>query len=148
VRGSVMLVAALVAASTVHGSPQQDTLTPELARAQRAVWEAWYAGDTAQVRALTPGLVAISSEGNRFDDQEATIRASAGFHARGGRLAGLSFTDLHVRNYGSVVMIYSRYHTVTVMGRDTSRGDGRATEVFVRQNGRWVNPGWHLDNAR
>jgi hypothetical protein len=23
-------------------------------------------------------------------------------------------------------------------------GKGRATEIFVRRNGVWVNPGWHL----
>jgi len=33
-----------------------------------------------------------------------------------------------------------------VMGSDTMRQGGRATEVFVRQNGMWVNPGWHLDS--
>jgi hypothetical protein len=26
-----------------------------------------------------------------------------------------------------------------------ARSKGRLTEIFVRQNGRWVHPGWHLD---
>jgi len=27
-----------------------------------------------------------------------------------------------------------------------SVSSGRATEIFVRRNGEWVNPGWHTDN--
>ena len=25
---------------------------------------------------------------------------------------------------------------------------GRVTEVFVRRNGHWVNPGWHTDTEK
>ena len=146
-RTAIAIAGLLLLGSGLPASPSEDTLTPELARAQRSVWEAWFAGDTAQVRALTPGLVAISASGSRFDDQESTIQSSADFKARGGRLLDLSFSDLHVRTYGNVVMVYSRYHVLALMGADTIRSNGRATEVFVRQHGRWLNPGWHLDNA-
>src|SRR5690242_9505285 len=117
-------LAALSVWTVRNAPPKQDRLEPDLARAQRAVWDAWYAGDTAQVRALTPELVALGPNGSDFGDQDATIRASARFHAAGGRLLSLSFTDLHVRHYGDVAMIYSRYHTVATMGRDTMREDG------------------------
>jgi len=121
---------------------------PQLMRAQREVWDVWYAGDTARLRQLTPGLIAINSGDDTFSDQEAMIRASAGFHAGGGRLLELTFPTLRVQRFGDVAVVYSTYRSVAVMGSDTMRQGGRATEVFVRQNGMWVNPGWHLDAGR
>ena len=138
--------AAAMLAARPHGGPVQDPIDPELSRAQRSVWEAWYAGDTAQVRALTPDLVAIGSHNDGFGDQENIVRASARFHAGGGRLLDLGFTDLHVRRYGDVAVIYSHYHLTIFTGRDTVSDAGRATEIFVRRQGRWLNPGWHLDS--
>ena len=123
---------------------------PGLMRVQRAVWDAWYAGDTALVRALTPALVTINPGGGSsdFGDQEHAIQASARFHAGGGRLVSLDFPAMKVQILGAdVAVIYSTYRSVAVMGNDTMRTNGRATEVFVRQNGRWVNPGWHLDSG-
>jgi len=29
-----------------------------------------------------------------------------------------------------------------------SVNSGRATEIFVRRNGEWVNPGWHTDSFK
>ena len=144
---TIVAVAAVVLLPQLHGSPPQDTIDPELSRAQRSVWEAWYNGDTARVRALTPGLVAISSHAEGFGDQDGIVQASARFHANGGRLIDLGFTDLHVRHYGDVAVIYSHYHLAIVNGRDTVRDSGRATEIFVRDHGHWLNPGWHLDSS-
>jgi hypothetical protein len=44
--------------------------------------------------------------------------------------------------------VYSRYELALLMGTDTVRLTGRSTEVFLRRNGRWVNPGWHLGSGR
>jgi hypothetical protein len=120
---------------------------PELLRAQREVWESWYAGDTARFRELTPGLIAINNGGGSFGRQDAALRASAQFHARGGRLLELSFPELLVQRFGDVVIVYSTYRSVFVLEGDTLRESGRATEVFVRRHGEWVNPGWHLDSG-
>ena len=127
--------------SVTGAGPAQD---PELMRVQREVWEVWYAGDTARLRQLTPGLIAITDHSDAFDDQEQVVRESARFHAGGGRLLELSFPTLRVQQFGDVAIIYSTYRSVAVMGSDTMRQRGHATEVFVRQHGSWVNPGWHL----
>jgi len=136
------LLAGLRAAS--GAGPQQD---PELMRVQREVWDVWYAGDTARLRQLTPGLIAINDHSEAFSDQEQMVSASARFHAGGGRLLELTFPTLRVQRFGDVAIVYSTYRSVAVMGNDTMRQRGRATEVFVRQNGGWVNPGWHLDSG-
>lgn len=121
---------------------------PDLLRVQREVWEVWFAGDTARLRQLTPGLIAIDGGEPVFSDQEATVVGSARFHAGGGRLLEVSFPEMRGQRFGDVVIVYSTYRLVMLMGADTLRQKGRATEVFVRQNGSWVNPGWHLDSDK
>ena len=145
VLGGLVAVGLLAAGQSASSRPTQD---PDLMRAQREVWDVWYAGDTARLRQLTPGLIAINSGGDEFAGQEAMVRASAQFHEGGGRLVELSFPTLRVQRFGDVAIVYSTYRSVAVMGNDTMRQGGRATEVFVRQNGGWVNPGWHLDAGR
>jgi hypothetical protein len=70
---------------------------PDLLRVQREIWEVWYAGDTARVRALTPGLITLGDSDEPFADQEAVVRESAQFHAAGGRLLELTFPQLRVQ---------------------------------------------------
>jgi hypothetical protein len=140
------LAALLLAAWSRAG--QEPAQNPDLMRVQREVWEVFFAGDTARLRALTPGLIAIDGGSTTFSDQESMVRSSARFHAGGGRLVELTFPVLRVQRFGDVAIVYSKYRLVTVMGGDTSRQGGRATEVFVRQNGAWVNPGWHLDSGQ
>jgi hypothetical protein len=127
--------------------PVSTVTDPEFMQSQRRVWEAWFAGDTATLRLLTPGLVAISQGTPVFSDQEQEIRNSAQFQANGGRLLELSFPEVRLQRFGDVAIMYSTYHLVTVMGSDTMRQAGHATEVFVRQKGAWRNPGWHLDGG-
>ena len=128
-------------------APRQEGHDPELLRVQREVWEVFFAGDTARLRELTPELVAIDNGGGTWSDQASILRASASFKARGGRLIGLQFPKMKIQRFGDVAMVYSTFTLVTVMGKDTARESGRASEVFVRRNGKWVNPGWHLDNG-
>ena len=132
-------------AETESTSPLSD---PELMRVQREVWEVWYAGDTTRLRQLTPGLIAINNGEQSFSDQEAAVRGSAGFHSGGGRLLQLSFPEMRVQRFGDVAIVYSTFRSVALIGGDTLRQSGRATEVFVRQNGKWLNPGWHLDSGQ
>ncbi len=40
------------------------------------------------------------------------------------------------------------YSISFVEQRKRATSPGRATEVFVRKNGRWTNPGWHLDSGK
>ena len=132
-------------AETESTSPLSD---PELMRVQREVWEVWYAGDTTRLRQLTPGLIAINNGGQTFIDQAAAVVGSAQFHAGGGRLLALNFPEMRVQRFGDVAIVYSTFRSVAVIGGDTLRQSGRATEVFVRRGGNWVNPGWHLDSGQ
>jgi ketosteroid isomerase-like protein len=127
-----------------HPRAQDD---PELLRVQREVWEVYFAGDTARLRELTPDLVAIDNGGGTWSDQESMIRSSARFKANGGRLIDLKFPKMKIQRFGDVAIVYSTFTLATVAGKDTVRESGRASEVFVRKNGKWVNPGWHLDNG-
>ncbi len=120
---------------------------PDLLRVQREVWEVYFAGDTARLRALTPDLVAIDGDNPAWSDQKAMIESSAHFKASGGRLVDLQFPKMKIQRFGDVAIVYSTFTLATVTGGKTSRQSGRASEVFVKRNGKWVNPGWHLDNG-
>jgi hypothetical protein len=142
----VLAFTSLLPTASHHVRPrtQED---PQLLRVQREVWEVFFAGDTTRLRELTPDLVAIDNGGGTWSDQESMIRASARFKANGGRLIELKFPQMKIQRFGDVAMVYSTFTLATVVGADTSRESGRASEVFVRRNGKWVNPGWHLDNG-
>jgi hypothetical protein len=47
-----------------------------------------------------------------------------------------------------VAIIWSNYLVETEMNGRRSVSSGRASEIFVRRNGQWTNPGWHTDSAR
>ena len=143
----VIAAATVVAAAAVAHARPEPPDDRQLFAAQREVWQDWFAGDTARLRTLTPGLIAINNGDQQFRDQEQTIRGSAEFHAAGGRLLSLEFPELRVQHFGNVAILYSRWATTTLFGSDTTRRTGRATEVFVRVGGKWVNPGWHLDSG-
>jgi hypothetical protein len=63
----------------------------------------------------------------------------------GTKLTKLEFPQTAMQVYGETVIIYTTYlyELENAQGtRQTSKG--RATEIFVRRAGAWVNPGWHL----
>jgi hypothetical protein len=49
--------------------------------------------------------------------------------------------------YGGTAILYSLYSCETEKQGRRETSSGRATEVFVRRGGRWVNTGWHLDSG-
>ena len=60
----------------------------------------------------------------------------------------LEFPCVEIQSYGDVAVIYSLYTFETDAKGERNTSSGRATEVFVRKNGRWTNPGWHLDSGK
>jgi Domain of unknown function (DUF4440) len=63
-------------------------------------------------------------------------------------LLRLEFPRTEVRRYGNVTILYSRYlYEIESDGKRTT-SSGRATEVFVLQDGAWTNPGWHTDTEK
>lgn len=51
--------------------------------------------------------------------------------------------------YGYTAIIYTTYvlETESASG-EKQASSGRATEVFVLRDGKWVNPGWHMDSGK
>lgn len=114
---------------------------------RKAVWVDWFSGDTMALRrVLAPELVAMSAGAPYWASLDETIAGSAKFKAGGGKFVSVAFDSAMTHRFGETVVMFSRYTVVTegTNGRTTRKG--RATEVFVRTNGRWVHTSWHLDS--
>lgn len=132
----------------VDGS-QTAPLPADLQRAREAVWRAWFANDRETLERMLPDdFVGIGWGGGPWDSQETALAGAAGFAASGGRLTALTFTDDRWQRFGDVATVFSNYRVVLQIGDAITIQAGRATEVFVRRDGEWVNPAWHLDSGQ
>jgi hypothetical protein len=117
-----------------------------LETARKAVWVDWFSGDTAALRrSLAPELVAISPGAPHWLSLDESIAGSARFKADGGRFVSVAFDSSMVHRFGDAVVMFSHYTVITAGSQGQRTQKGRATEVFVRANGRWVHTSWHLD---
>jgi hypothetical protein len=116
----------------------------ELLAARDAIWRAWFANDSAALERLLPEAAAAGSK-DAWEDRKAIIAGSKGFAAGGGRLVRLEFANTAIHLWGDVATITSDYTYETETAGKRSTGTGKATEVFVKRKGAWVNPFWHLD---
>lgn len=113
---------------------------------RKGVWVNWFTGDTAALRrVLPPELVAISPDGAPWQTLEQTLEGSAKFKAAGNRLISVAFEGTTIHRLDDVVVMFSQYVVESERDGEKSTQRGRATEVFVRKNGRWVHTSWHLD---
>jgi SnoaL-like domain len=141
--GSSLLVAQ--AAPRVTTTLAANELTA-LETVRTAVWVDWFSGDTAALsRVLGPELVAISAGAPHWLSRPQTIAASADFKAKGGKFVSVAFDSAMTHRFGETVVMFSHYTVVTENADKRSTQKGRATEVFVRANGKWVHTSWHLD---
>lgn len=116
-----------------------------LLAAREGVWRAWFAGDTAGLTKLVPPeLITIDPGSDVFGTRASNLEGSRGFAASGGKLARLVFPRTEVQAYGSTAVIYTTYEMDLVVAGRTSTERGTATEMFVNQDGRWLNTGWQL----
>ncbi len=113
--------------------------------AREAVWRTWYAGDIAALERLVPAeLITVGPGPGGFSTREAVLAASREFAASGAKLTRVAFPRTEFQAYGSTVILYTSYEAdVTKDGR-TRTERGLATEVFVQQDGRWLNTAWQL----
>jgi hypothetical protein len=120
----------------------------DLLAAREAVWRAWFAGDTDALGKLVPPELITLESSDTFGTRASNLEASRGFAASGGKLTRLAFPRTEFQAYGSTVVLYTTYELeLTVDGRKDAQ-QGVATEIFVRQNGRWLNTGWQLAPVR
>ena len=134
-----------------QGEPRQlsEAERASLLSAREAVWRAWFAGDIdALTKLVPPELITIEPHADTFGTRDSTIAASRGFVGSGGKLARLAFPRTEIQAYGSTAVLYTTYEMDLVTGGRTETERGTATEVFVQQNGRWINTGWQLAPAK
>ena len=119
---------------------------PEILALRESAWRAWFAGDEATLRGmLPPEFLGIGMDDSPFSDLESTLRDSREYAARGGRLVRLEFPETRAQRLGDTVILYGRYSVVLESEGVQRTFAGRLTEVFVRRDGKWWHPGWHLD---
>ncbi|HXZ10824.1 MAG TPA: nuclear transport factor 2 family protein [Candidatus Sulfotelmatobacter sp.] len=119
----------------------------ELLAAREAVWRAWFANDAARLTELiAPELIAIEV-GEKWQSRDDELAAAKDFAARGGKLVRLEFPETEIQAYGATAILYTKFKLETEADGKQSSLSGRATEMFVRRQGKWVNVGWHLDSG-
>lgn len=122
-----------------------DAQRSSLLSAREAVWRAWYAGDRKTLsELLPPELVTLGPGTEGWSHLDAIMTSSAKFAEGGGKLLRLEFPRTEIQAYGSTAIIYTAYELEASSGGSTRRERGKATEIFVRRGGKWLNTGWQL----
>jgi hypothetical protein len=113
--------------------------------AREAVWRAWFSGDTdALSKLVPPDLITIEPNSETFGSRTSNVEGSRGFAASGAKLTRLVFPKTEFQAYGNTVTLYTTYELDIAGGGKTRTERGVATEMFVQQDGRWINVGWQL----
>jgi ketosteroid isomerase-like protein len=151
--GIALGLASLTIAPAAGADKTATTLTQtryaELLRAREAVWRAWFANDrVALEKALPEDIIAINNGDEKWQHRAEVLESAKQFAADGGKLIQLSFPQVEIQSFGDVAVLYSLWTTETEVHGQRSINSGRATEVFVRRNGQWLNAGWHLDSGK
>ena len=121
---------------------------PEVLAARETAWRAYFAGDVKALGELLPQeFIGIGMEDGPFAGRATTLDGARAFRERGGRLVRLAFPETQAQRFGDVVVLYGRYEAVIQSGEAERTMRGRLTEIFVRRDGKWAHPGWHLDLA-
>ena len=90
--------------------------------------------------------IVITASEKEWKHQTEVLKEAAEFQTDGGKLLRLEFPQTEVQHFGEVAIIWSTYELETeVKGKRSSSG-GRVTEIFVRRDGQWTNPGWHTSH--
>ncbi len=145
----IIIIAAFVTTLSTGDLSAQKQNDDQLLQTRETVWRAWFAGDIKTLEELVPPETIVMSGGeDQWKHQADVLRTAVEFHAQGGKLIRLEFPRTEVQHFGDVAIIWSSYVVETEAGGKRSSDFGRVTEIFVRQHGRWTNPGWHTDATK
>jgi ketosteroid isomerase-like protein len=121
----------------------------ELLKVREAVWRAWFANDTkALAKLVPPDTIVISGGEAKWKNQAEVFQTASQFQVGGGKLVRLEFPRTEIQRFGEVAIVWSEYLVETETNGKRSLSSGRVTEIFVRRQGQWTNPGWHTDEGK
>ena len=143
---SVALLVGGSVTTSVAGLEAANDVDPEVLAVREAAWRAYFAGDDKTLQALLPAeFIGISMNDVPFADLATTLEGAREFKRKGGRLVRLAFPETRSQRFADAVVLYGRYEVVIFSDGAERTMSGRLTEIFVRRNGKWLHPGWHLD---
>jgi hypothetical protein len=121
----------------------------DLLATRELAWRAWFAGDDKTLEAMLPTeFIGVGWGEGSWSTKAQSIAGSQEFAKNGGKLTTLEFPKTEIQSYGDVAFVYSTYKVTFMASGQPVVQEGRATEVFVRKNGKWLHPGWHLDSGK
>lgn len=151
---AALIFVASTNSTTAHGDTKPRELSQkerdELLKFREQVWRDYFNGDKAALtKALPENFIGIGWDAGPqrgFSDRAMVVAGAEGFKQAGGKLTRLVFPETKFQAYGDVVLIYTTYELDMEFGGKKETHKGHGTEFFVKQNGAWAHPGWHLDN--
>ena len=139
------LLATMMTASRSHVAARAE-IDPEVLAARETAWRAYFAGDVKTLGdLLPPEFIGLGMTDGPFTGRAKTLDDARAFQQKGGRLVRLAFSETQAQHFGDVVVLYGRYEAVIQADGAERTVRGRLTEMFVRRDGKWLHPGWHLD---
>jgi hypothetical protein len=113
-----------------------------LLEAREAVWRAYFAGDSARLVELLPERMVGMGE-----NRAGIIASAQAFRRGGGALSAIEFSDDEVVMRDGMAVTYAKYRVLLEHAGKRDSMVGFAIELFVKLDGRWINPSWHLHQA-
>ena len=148
-RTGMTLLAVCLSGAAAEAADLDAKAKAELLAVRDSAWYAWFGNDQAKLKELLPpDAVTISAGDPTWHDLAGVLQSAADFATTGSKLTRLAFPRTEVQTYGDTAFVYSLYEFDLEGPQGKRSASGRATEIFVRQNGRWIHPGWHLDSGR